>query len=101
MSVSQNPNWLDLPDLDFDKVMLMIGLSCLEALDRCRQVCTTWNVTLLRKLWENPSKSWGVIIRRRVEKSWGLVPYPYSPSDVDAGKVSIADILMALGKFSR
>ena len=99
MSVSQKPNWLELPDLVFDKVMLMIGLSCLEALDRCRQVCTTWNVILLRKLWENPSKSWGIVIRRRIEKSWGLISTLPSVEDVEI--VPLGTLLLSIGKLSR
>ena len=71
MSSSQNPNWLTMPDLVFDKIMLIIGLDCLESLDSCRQVCRAWSVAIMRKLWDNPSKSWGNVIRRRIEKSWG------------------------------
>ena len=89
MSEAQNPDWLLLPDLVFDKVMWMIGLSCLETLDTCRQVCTTWNVILMRKLWENPSKSWGKIIRKRIENCWGLMPY--LPSDE---KVSLKNLTL-------
>ena len=99
MSVSQKPNWLELPDLVFDKVMLMIGLSCLEALDRCRQVCTTWKLTLLRKLWENPRKSWGIVIRRRIEKSWGLISTLPSVEDVEI--VPLGTLLLSIGKLSR
>ena len=71
MSASKNPNWLVIPDLVFEKIMLEIGLVCLDSLDSCRQVCRAWHVAIMRKLWENPSKSWGDIIRRRIERSWG------------------------------
>ena len=57
-------------DLIFDKIMLLIGHSSLEDLDRCRQVCKTWNDRIIMKIWENPTKRWGTIIQRRIERSW-------------------------------
>ena len=59
--------WLSLPDLIFDKIMLMIDL---ESLDKCRQVCKTWNKKIMRNLWESPRRQWGKIIERRIEKQW-------------------------------
>lgn len=59
--------WLSLPDLIFDKIMLMIDL---ESLDKCRQVCKTWNKKIMRNLWESPRKQWGNIIERRIDEQW-------------------------------
>ena len=67
---SVNPNWLLLPDLVFNGIMLMLGLEDFEILDRCRQVCKLWNVMIMRNLWENPSKSWGSVMKRRMENCW-------------------------------
>ena len=57
-------------DLIFDKIMLLIGHSSLEDLDRCRLVCKTWNDKIIMKIWKNPTKSWGTVIQRRIERSW-------------------------------
>ena len=61
--------------------MLMIGHSSLESLDRCRLVCRTWNAMIMNKIWENPTKKWGIIIQRRIERSWGIQKRIYYPSD--------------------
>ena len=63
-------------DLIFDKIMLLIGHSSLEDLDRCRQVCKTWNDKIIMKIWENPTKSWGTIIQGRIERSWAPGMFP-------------------------
>ena len=58
---------ITLPDLIFDKIMLMIDL---ESLQKCRQVCKMWNKKIMRNLWESPRKQWGKIIESRMEKQW-------------------------------
>ena len=54
----------------FEEIMLMIGLDNMESLDNCRQVCSTWNIMIMNKIWEKPTKKWGTIIQRRIERSW-------------------------------
>ena len=81
---NQDQDWSELPDLILEKIMLLMGLSSLESLDNCRQVCRAWNVAIMRKLRENPSKSWGSIIRRRIEKSWGPGSLPSDQKIVHA-----------------
>ena len=54
----------------FEEIMLMIGLDSLESLDSCRLVCRTWNTIIMNKIWENPTKKWGAIIQRRIERRW-------------------------------
>ena len=67
----QNQLWLMLGyEIIFEKIMLMVGLDSLESLDNCRQVCRSWNAMIMNKIWENPTKKWGEIIWRRIEKSW-------------------------------
>lgn len=39
-------------DLIFEKIMLMVGHNSLESLDRCREVCRTWNYKIMDKIWE-------------------------------------------------
>lgn len=68
-------DWHSLPDLIFDDIMLMIDF---ESLEKCRQVCKTWNKKIMRNLWENPRKQWGNIIERRIEKQW----FYYAPNGV-------------------
>ena len=72
MSSTDNQVWLlTRHNLIFEEIMLMIGHSSLESLDSCRQVCRTWNDKIMDKIWERPTKRWGSIIQRRIERSWG------------------------------
>ena len=57
-------------EIIFEKIMLMVGLESLDSLDSCRQVCRSWNAMIMNKIWENPTKMWGTIIQRRIERSW-------------------------------
>ena len=68
----------------FEEIMLMIGLDSLESLDSCRQVCKAWNTMIMNKIWENPTKKWGPIIQRRIERSWNI--QNYFPSDEKISK---------------
>ena len=71
LSESDTQDWLMLrhPGI-FEKIILMIGLDSLESLDICRVVCRSWNAMIMNKIWENPTKKWGTIIQRRIERSW-------------------------------
>ena len=72
MTSSDIQDWLmSGHDIIFDEIMLMVGHSSLESLDICRQVCKTWNYRIMTMIWENPTKRWGTIIQRRIERSWG------------------------------
>ena len=62
-------------DLILENIMLMIGHTSLESLDICRQVCTAWNAMIINKIWENPTKKWGTIIQRRIERSLRIKEY--------------------------
>lgn len=65
-----------LPGFIFDEIMLAVGL---EHLDTCRLVCKEWNKMIMRKLRamrDYPSKKWGNILERRIEKCWGPGKYP-------------------------
>ena len=86
MASSETQDWqlVGHPGI-FEKIMLMIGLESLESLDNCRQVCRTWNTMLMNKIWENPTKQWGTIIQRRIERSWGNI----FPSDQKISKAKL------------
>ena len=58
-----------------EKIMLLIGHNSMESLDICRQVCMSWNAMIMNKIWENPTKSWGTIIQRRIERSLRIQEY--------------------------
>ena len=80
-------NWLMTPPPEiFDMIMMMVGLSSLESLHRCRQVCSAWNAMILRNIWENPSKR--KIIKIRIERNWGpeVLPSNEDISQVDISK---------------
>ena len=81
-------------DLIFEKIMLLIGHSSLEDLDRCRLVCKTWNDKIIMKIWKNPTKRWGAIIQRRIERSWdGVQPWRYREIFPSNAKISEAKLL--------
>ena len=63
-----------LPDLIFCDIMMMVGLESLESLQRCRQVCKTWNEMILQEIWESQSRR--KIMKERIERSWrpGMLP---------------------------
>ena len=66
-----NQHWNMLGyDIIFEKIMLMVGLESLDSLDSCRQVCRSWNAMIMNRIWEKPTKKWGIIIQRRIERSW-------------------------------
>ena len=56
-----------------------MGLDNMESLDNCRLVNRTWNEMIMNMIWENPTKKWGTIIQRRIQRSWG--DQEYYPSD--------------------
>ena len=69
MSLQDNRQWImSGHDLIFQKIMILVGLSSLESLHRCRQVCSTWNDMIMRNIWESPSKR--NIFKMRMEKVW-------------------------------
>ena len=89
MASSGTQDWLMLSHpVIFEKIMLIVGLDSLESLDNCRQVCKTWNTMIMNKIWKNPTKKWGTIIQRRIERSWD--DEHYYPSDK---KISQAKLL--------
>ena len=67
-------SWITLPEPLFSDIMMMVGLESLESLHRCRQVCSKWNDTILRDIWENPSKK--KIMKERFERSWAPGMFP-------------------------
>ena len=70
MSSPYKQGWILVPYPEiFKKIMMMVGLSSLESLHRCRQVCTTWNAMIMRNIWENPTKR--NIIKMWIERKWG------------------------------
>ena len=87
-SNTQAQNWLLLSHpVIFEKIMFMIGLDSLESLDICRQVCRSWNTMIMNKIWENPTKKWGTIIQRRIERSWGNKNYYPSDEKISQAKL--------------
>ena len=68
MSRLASPDWLMLPELVWEEIILMVGLSSLRDLDSCIQVCRAWNTVIRSKI--NPTNKWGRIIQQRLEKSF-------------------------------
>ena len=54
----------------FEEIMLNIAHGSLVDLDNCRLVCRTWNAMIMNMIWENPTKKWGTIMQRRIQRSW-------------------------------
>ena len=87
--MADTQDWLMLRHpVIFQEIMLMIAHGSLVDLDSCRLVCRTWNEMIMNMIWENPTKKWGTIIQRRIQRSWEN--QDYYPSD---GKISRAKLL--------
>ena len=67
--MSSSQDWLLLPDLVFNDLMIMVGLQSLESLHRCRQVCKTWNDKIMSNIWENQIRI--KVLKVQIEKNWG------------------------------
>ena len=69
MTSPYNKGWLLTPYPEiFQEIMMMVGLSSLESLHRCRQVCSAWNAMIMENIWENQNKR--NIMKKRTEKIW-------------------------------
>ena len=66
--------WLELPEMIFSDMMMMVGLESLESIHRCRQVCSKWNENILRHIWGSQSKK--KIMKEGIERSWGPEMFP-------------------------
>ena len=73
-----------LPDKIFCDIMMMIGLESPESLLRCMKVCKTWNVKIIRNIWESKSNKKN-IMKERIEKNWGPGMFP-SDEEISAAK---------------
>ena len=74
-------DWLTLPDLIFDEIMMIVGLDSPGSLCKCRQVCRTWNVKIISNIWGNTLKR--NILTDRVGDM--IATYPCYPPDVACG----------------
>ena len=62
--VGDQPDWLNLPDLAFNEIMMMkINLY------NCTQVCSSWKERITKNILENPAKK--NIIKARIERAMG------------------------------
>lgn len=61
-------NWVTIPELIFCDIMMKVGLDSIETLHRCRQVCKTWNETILEEIWGNQSRK--RMMKMRIEEIW-------------------------------
>ena len=85
MSSPNKQGWLLTPYPEiFDKIMMMVGLSSLESLHRCRQVCSTWNAMIMENIWENQNKK--NIIKKKIEKIWASHMLPPSIEEISHAK---------------
>ena len=68
--IEDKPDWLSLPDLAFNEIMMMISLR------KCMQVCSSWKERITKNILENPTKK--NIIRARMERAMGPGMIPSS-----------------------
>ena len=66
--IGDQPDWLNLPDLVFNELMMMISIR------NCMQVCSSWNERITTNILENPTKK--NIIIARVERVMGPGMFP-------------------------
>ena len=62
--IGDQPDWLNLPDLAFNEIMMIMEMISLRT---CMQVCSSWRVRITKNILENPTKK--NIIRARMERA--------------------------------
>ena len=80
MSSSPSQDWLLLPEIVFDDIMMMIGL---DSLLSCSQVCRSWHRRIKANIWGNPSKR--NVFKTRIERNWGPEMLP-SEEDISRAR---------------
>ena len=78
-----------LPPEIFEAILLMIP----KSIDACKEVCWDWNSSVMKNLWDSPSRSWGPIIKARIERSWGTGVLPSDEKIAHAKLLKTKDIL--------
>ena len=68
VDIGNQPNWLNLPELAFNEIMMMVNLRT------CRQVCSFWRERITKNIWENTTKR--NFIRARIERAIGPERFP-------------------------
>ena len=69
-------DWLNLPDIAFNQIMMMIALVSPQTLARCTQVCSSWKSKITKDILENKTKK--NIIRTKIEKTMSPGIFPSS-----------------------
>ena len=69
MNENMPVNWLHLPRIPFDDIMMMVAHKSLADLESCSEVCSTWNKMIEKDILKNPA----VIdtIRDETERAFG------------------------------
>ena len=70
VDIRDQPDWLNLPDLAFNEIMMMMMIT----LRTGTQVCSSWRERITKNILENPTKK--NIIRARVERVMGPGMFP-------------------------
>ena len=68
VDIGDQPDWLNLPDLAFNEIMMMTSLR------KCMQVCSSWKERITKNILENPTKK--NIIKARIESAMGPGKFP-------------------------
>ena len=74
VEIEDQPNWLNLPDLVFNKIMMMTSMASLR---RCTQVCSSWDERITKNILESPKS----IIRARIERAMAMGPGMFPSSE--------------------
>ena len=70
------PDWLNLPDLAFNEIMMKIALVSPQTLVRCTQVCSYWKAKITKNILENQTKM--NMIRTKIDRTLtttGIFPF--------------------------
>ena len=86
-------DWLNLPDIAFNQIMMMIALVSPQTLARCTQVCSSWKSKITKDILENKTKK--NIIRTKIEKTMSPGMFPSSEEICNAMWLSKYDFLLS------
>ena len=80
--IGDQPDWLNLPDLAFNEIMMMISLR------KCMQVCSSWKKRIIENILKNPMKR--MFIRIRILIALGPERFPSNEDICNAKWLSLS-----------
>ena len=82
VDIGDQPDWLNLPDLAFNEIMMMVSLRS------CMQVCSSWKERITKNILTNPTKR--MVLRIRIHRAMGPERFPSNEDICNAKWLSLS-----------